>query len=172
MSNDIPQPPVADDIYVSVQRFLSCEANFLDRRAYRDWFKLWTEDLVYRITAQLNQDAAAGVRDYAIIEDDAVGLKARIEQISTPKLTHAENPPSLARRFFSGLQVHHGEGPDEYIASANVLVYRSRPELPEGGFYVGTRSDVLRRLNGEWRLARRSVHLDQAILYGGVSTIF
>jgi len=163
---------VGDDIYVSVQRFLSRESDCLDRRAYRDWFKLWTSDLQYRVTAQLNQDASAGSKDFAIIDDDADALKARLDQISTPKLTHAENPPSLARRFFSGLDVQHGAAPDEYVASANVLVYRTRPERPEGGFYVGTRHDVLRRVNGEWRLARRSVRLDQTLLYGGVSTIF
>jgi 3-phenylpropionate/cinnamic acid dioxygenase small subunit len=171
MSNE-PCKEVGDDVYVSVQRFFSREADCLDRRAYQDWFKLWTDDLQYQVTAQLNQDAAAGAKDYAIIDDDAEGLKARIDQISTPKLTHAENPPSLARRFFSGLDVRQGGGPDEYVASANVLVYRTRPEMPQGGFYVGTRHDVLRRVNGEWRLARRSVRLDQAIMYGGVSTIF
>lgn len=172
MNNDTPRPPVSDEIYLSVQRFLSAEADFLDRRAYQDWFKLWTAELEYRVTAQVSQDAAAGTREYAIMEDDAVGLKARIDQISTPRLTHAENPPSLARRFFSGLQVQQGDNPDEYIASANVLVYRTRPELPQGGFYVGTRSDVLRGVNGEWRLARRIVRLDQVTIYGGVSTIF
>jgi 3-phenylpropionate/cinnamic acid dioxygenase small subunit len=172
MSERISGAPVGDDVYVSVQRFLSREADFLDRRAYQDWFNLWTEDLHYRVMAQLHQDAAAGVRDYAIIEEDAVGLKARIDQISTPKLTHAENPPSLARRFFSGLQVQHGEGDGEVLASANVMVYRTRPEMPDGGFYVGTRTDVLRRVNGEWRLSRRSVRLDQTIVYGGVSMIF
>jgi 3-phenylpropionate/cinnamic acid dioxygenase small subunit len=167
-----PRPSASDDIYLSVQRFLSHEAELLDRRAYQDWFKLWTADLAYRVTAQVNQEAAAPVREYAIMEDDATGLKARLDQISTPRLTHAENPPSLARRFFSGLQVYQGDGPDEYIASANVLVYRTRPELPAGGFYVGTRRDVVRRVDGEWRLARRSVRLDQATIYGGVSTIF
>jgi 3-phenylpropionate/cinnamic acid dioxygenase small subunit len=160
MTDKMPGVPVNDEVYVSVQRFLSREADLLDRRAY------------YRVTAQLNQEAAVGVRDYAIIEDDAVGLKARIDQISTPKLTHAENPPSLARRFFSGLQGQHGDHDGEVLASANVLIYRTRPEMPDGGFYVGTRTDVLRRVNGEWRLSRRSVRLDQAIVYGGVSTIF
>jgi len=58
------------------------------------------------------------------------------------------------------------------VATANVLVYRTRPELPEGGFYVGTRSDVLRQVGAEWRLVRRYVRLDQATLFGGVSTIF
>ena len=164
--------PASDDIYVSVQRFLAREADLLDRRAYQDWFKLWSDDLEYRVAAQVNQDASKDMREYAIVEEDAVGLKARVDQISSPRLTHAENPPSLARRFFSGLQVHAGDRPDEYVATANVLVYRTRPELPEGGFYVGTRSDVLRQVGAEWRLVRRYVRLDQATLFGGVSTIF
>lgn len=161
-----------DDIFVSVQRFLGRESEYLDRRAYQEWFKLWTGDLRYQVMAQLNQDAGSGVKDFAIIDDDAEGLKARLDQIATPKLTHAENPPSLVRRFFSGLEVRLGSGPEEYVATANVLVYRTRPEIPQGGFYVGTRRDVLRRVNGEWRLVRRSIRLDQTVMYGGVSTIF
>jgi len=73
--------PASDDIYVSVQRFLAREADLLDRRAYQDWFKLWSDDLEYRVAAQVNQDAAKDIREYAIVEEDAVGLKARVDQI-------------------------------------------------------------------------------------------
>ena len=164
--------PVTDDVYVSVSRFLSLESSLLDRRAYLEWSKLWTDDIVYRVDAQVSQGADAGRKDYAIIDDDAAALLARIEQIATPRLTHAENPPSLARRFISGLRVERGAREDEVTATANMMVFRSRPDLPEGGLYVGERVDLLRQIKGGWRLARRSVRLDHAVLYGAVSVIF
>ena len=59
------------------------------------------------------------------------------------------------------------------MVEANLLVYRNRPNVPDGGLYAGERHDVLRRVDGELRLARRLVRLDQTILYGGpLSTLF
>jgi hypothetical protein len=59
------------------------------------------------------------------------------------------------------------------LVEANLLVYRNRPNVPDGGLYAGERHDVLRRVDGELRLARRLVRLDQTILFGGpLSTLF
>ncbi len=90
---------VTDPVYLSAYRFLSTEACLLDRRAYKEWLNLLTDDIHYRVTVQLNQDAASGVKDYTIMDENAFALRARVEQIASPRLTHAENPPTLARRF-------------------------------------------------------------------------
>lgn len=172
MSSADQKGTVSDDVYLSAYRFLSIEAELLDRRAYKEWLALLTDDIHYRVTAQLSQDAADGVKDYAIIDEDTDALRARVEQIAAPKLTHAENPPSLARRFFSGLSVDHGKEPDELLARANVMIFRTKPDIADGGLYVGAREDTLRKVEGRWRLARRFVRLDHATLYGSVSVIF
>jgi 3-phenylpropionate/cinnamic acid dioxygenase small subunit len=164
--------PADDHIYIAIQRFLNREGDCLDRRAFREWLDLWSDDLHYRVTAQVNQDAASGTLEYPIIDEDAVGLKARIDQISNPRLTHAENPPTLVRRFFSNLLVERGEGPNDYVAKSNILVYRTRSQLPDGSLYAGVRQDVLSCGNGNWRLMRRSVCLDQTVLVGSLSVIF
>jgi 3-phenylpropionate/cinnamic acid dioxygenase small subunit len=53
-----------------------------------------------------------------------------------------------------------------------LLAYRSRPSVPEGGFYVAERHDVLRKTGSDWRLARRSVRLDHVVLFdGALSTL-
>jgi hypothetical protein len=45
--------------------------------------------------------------------------------------------------------------------------------MPEGRIYVAARHDVLRRIDGALRIARRDVRLDHPILYDGVvSTLF
>jgi 3-phenylpropionate/cinnamic acid dioxygenase small subunit len=172
MKENTTRRPVNHDIYIAVQRFLNREADCLDRRAYREWLALCSDDIQYRVTAQVSQELTAGQCDYALINEDASGLKARVDQISDARLTHAENPPTLARRFLSNLQVEHGDAPDEFLASSNILVYRTRPQFPEGAFYVGSRRDVIRLVNGDWRLMRRVVCLDQTIFFGGVSTLF
>lgn len=172
MPYDDQNEVVGDDVFLSVYRFLSVEAALLDRRAYKEWLALLTDDLHYRVTAKLSRDAADSVKEYAIIDEGAEALRARVEQIATPKLTHAENPPSLARRFFSGLSVERENQHGDLLARANVMVFRTKPDLADGGLYVGYREDMLRKVEGQWRLARRFVSLDHATLYGSVSVIF
>jgi len=167
------QHPVSAEVYGVVQRFVFREAALLDGREYRRWLALLTDDITYRVVAQTVRDAADAAREYAIIDEDAGGLRLRVEQIATPRLTHAENPPSLTRRFISNLVVSVAADPNEFLVEANLLVYRNRSAVPDGGLYAGERRDVVRRVGGELRLARRLVRLDQTVLYGGpVSTLF
>src|SRR5690242_19204288 len=92
---------VDSDVYLTVQRFLYREAALLDKRDYSAWLKLAAEDIHYCVTVAVAQDAAAKPLRYSIIDESFSGLKARVEQISNPKLTRAENPPSLTRRVVS-----------------------------------------------------------------------
>jgi 3-phenylpropionate/cinnamic acid dioxygenase small subunit len=171
MSEDRIGAVVSDQVFVEVQRFLNREGALLDRREYRAWFALTTEDVSYVVKAQVSREAPAGGLYFALIDENAVSLRARVDQISNPKLTHAENPPSLTRRFISSLEAWEGENADQIVARSNILVYRNRPGSDEG-FYVGERRDVLRKGDSGLRLARREVLLDQVMLQGPVSTLF
>jgi 3-phenylpropionate/cinnamic acid dioxygenase small subunit len=164
---------VSDADYVALQRFLSHEAALLDHRRFEEWLGLLTSDLSYRVTLQVAREASEPNTEYAIIEEGIDGLKSRLAQIGTPRLTHAENPSSFTRRFVSNLEAWYGSGPRELVAHTNLLVYRSRTTLPEGGFYVGERRDLIRREGGGLLLARREVRLDHTVVFGGpVSTLF
>src|SRR5262249_19802932 len=105
--------------------------------------------------------------DYAIIDERMTGLKSRVDQISNPRLTRAENPPSMMRRVVSNIEAQHAGGPSEFSVESYLVAYRSRPGAPEGGFYVSVRHDRLRRSGAGWRLARRTVHLDHLMLFDG-----
>jgi PAH dioxygenase small subunit len=161
-----------NDTYLEIQRFLFREAALLDNRQYGDWLALLDEDIHYRVMARVVRDAGADEVDYSIIEEYLAGLKSRIDQIANPRLTRAENPPSLARRFVSNIEAYLGAASGEFAATSYILVYRSRRNVPEGGFYVAERKDLLRRSDAGWRLARRLVRLDQSTLFdGALSTI-
>src|SRR5262245_36188005 len=129
------QEPIAVDeaLYIEIQRFLFREAALLDRRQYGAWLALTTRDIQYLVTVGVSRDAGARAIDYAIIDENLVGLKARIEQISNPKLTRAENPPSMTRRVVSNIEAYHSKVSDEFFANSYLLAYRSRPSAPEGG---------------------------------------
>jgi 3-phenylpropionate/cinnamic acid dioxygenase small subunit len=164
--------PVSDAEFVAIQRFVHQEAALLDRRDYQAWLDLLTDDIDYRVTAQVARDAATGMEEYAIVDEDAHTLRMRVEQIADPRLTRAENPPSLTRRFVSNIVAEGAAPPDAFVVEANLLVYRSRTTAPEGGFYVGQRHDVLRRAEDGLRIAARHVRLDQTVLRdGSLSTL-
>ena len=136
------------------------------------WLALLTDDVTYRVLAYVNRDADLGPLPYAVIDEPAFRLKARVEQILNAKLTHAENPPTLTRRFVSNVVACAGARAGEYIVSSNLLLYRTRPNISEGAMYAGERADVLRQIDGAFRIAWREVRLDQSVLQGGMSTLF
>jgi 3-phenylpropionate/cinnamic acid dioxygenase small subunit len=51
------------------------------------------------------------------------------------------------------------------------MVYRNRAET-EQEIYVGARQDVFRRVDGEWKIARRKIILDQNVLLAKNVSIF
>jgi phthalate 3,4-dioxygenase subunit beta len=168
------QKPMAvdGDLYIEIQRFLFREAALLDRRQYDAWLVLMTEDIQYCVNAAVSRDAGAKAVDYSIIDENFVGLKSRIDQISNPRLTRAENPPSMTRRVVSNIEAYHSAAPSEFSATSYLLAYRSRPSVPEGAFYVAERQDLLRKSGSDWRLARRCVRLDNLMLLdGALSTL-
>jgi 3-phenylpropionate/cinnamic acid dioxygenase small subunit len=64
-----------------------------------------------------------------------------------------------------------GETGAELKVYSNFIVYRSRAESEED-FYVGGRQDVLRRVGGAWKIARRKLTLDQNVLSAKNVSIF
>lgn len=96
-------------LYIEIQRFLFREAALLDRREYGAWLALTSEDIRYCVAAAVSRDAAANAVEYSIIDENFVGLKSRIDQISNPRLTRAENPPSMTRRVVSNIEAYHSK---------------------------------------------------------------
>ncbi len=163
---------VDSGLFVEIQRFLYREAAVLDRREYGAWLSLIAEDIHYRVMASVAREAGTAAVEYAIVDENLTGLKSRIDQISNPRLTRAENPPSLTRRVVSNVEAFHTKKQDEFSVVSYLLAYRSRPSAPEGGFYVAVRHDTLRQTNADWRLARRNVQLDHIMIFdGALSTL-
>jgi 3-phenylpropionate/cinnamic acid dioxygenase small subunit len=171
MNGTGPGASVGDAEYLEIQRFQFHEAALLDDRDYAGWLALLTDDIVYRVTTRLVRPADEALQRFTIIDEAADSLRLRVEQLADPKLTHAENPATLTRRFLSNLIVTHATPPGSFEAIANLLVYRNRTAGPAGGFLVGVRRDVVRRVDGALKLASRCVDLDETVLRDGTLSI-
>jgi len=169
---DTQQRAVDGETYIAIQRALYHEAALLDRRDYAAWLALTTPDISYRVTVAMARDMEAKAVRYAIIDEGSTSLKSRIDQISNPRLTRAENPPSMTRRVVTNVEAFHGEEDGSFCVTSYLLAYRVRPSAPEGGFYIARREDLWRRDKQDWRLARREADLDQLMLFdGALSTL-
>ncbi len=83
----------------------------------------------------------------------------------------AEDPPSRTRHLITNIEVEAGPTLSELKVYSNFVVYRTRAET-EQDFYVGARQDVLRRVDGAWKIAHRKLVLDQNVLLAKNVSVF
>ena len=87
----------------------------------------------------------------------------------------AEEPLSRICHMVSNIQLldaHPSAAePPEVAVKCRFLIYRNRVET-ETDFLVGKREDVLRPVNGHWKIARRKIVLDQSVLLAKNLTFF
>ena len=107
--------------------------------------------------------------DLALFEEDKESMKMRIARLDTG-MAWAEDPPSRTRHLITNLQVED-IGNDEVRAKTAFMLYRTHLETDED-FFVGSRDDVLRKVNGEWKVARRTIVLDANVIQAKNLSVF
>ena len=150
----------------SISEFLLEEAELLDDGRLREWLERVTDDIRYEIPVRVTRERAAGpgiVTSMAHWYDDWTALEMRVLRQDT-EYAWAEDPPSRIRHFITNIRVKPGEADNEFCVRSNVLLYRNRDDSPHHDLISGERHDVIRRVDEGWRLARRTVILDQSTL--------
>jgi 3-phenylpropionate/cinnamic acid dioxygenase small subunit len=155
---------VSRDVADEVEDFLVREAELLDAGRYNEWLGTTTDDVRYVLPVRVTRERAAPsdiLDGMCHIDDDRTMLELRVQRIES-EYAWAEDPPSRTRHFVSNIRVrpHDGEA-EEVTASSNLLLYRTRSDAAKYDLLSGEREDLLRRVAGEWRLAARTVMLDQ-----------
>ncbi|HXG36659.1 MAG TPA: 3-phenylpropionate/cinnamic acid dioxygenase subunit beta [Dehalococcoidia bacterium] len=167
------------DLQHEVEAFLYREAELLDERRYREWLDLLADDCFYWAPVRENletNEVDKEIREEgetAYFYDTKQTLEIRIKrmEIGQPGMqAWAEYPPSRTRRLLTNVRLKQVNGP-EIEAHCNFIVYRTRLEQDQD-IYVGTRRDVLRRVDGQFKIARRTIILDQAVLLAKNISIF
>jgi 3-phenylpropionate/cinnamic acid dioxygenase small subunit len=157
------------DLRHEVEDFLYMEAELLDERRLREWLELFTDDLRYWMPVRHNplerperlSEELSRPGDSYYFNDSKETLRLRVEKLYS-KTAWAEMPPSRTRHLISNIRVKRNDG-DEMEVDSNFIVYRTRMEKDQD-IFVGTRKDILRRINGQIKIARRTIILDQAVL--------
>jgi 3-phenylpropionate/cinnamic acid dioxygenase small subunit len=157
-----------------VEDFLYAEAELLDQRQFAEWLDLLDNDLVYFMPMRRNvkfgrhaaeENTRLG-RDISWFDEDKWTLSKRIEQIMTG-VHWAEEPLSRVCHTVSNIQILDARpslaAPQEVSVRSRFIVYQNRLE-DETNFFVGKRNDLLRQVEGRWKLGKREIILDQSVL--------
>lgn len=169
------------ELRAEIENFFYAEAELLDDRRFGEWLDLLTDDLVYFVPIQRNvkfgQESQRQTRigiDVSWIEEDKWTLSKRVEQLETG-LHWAEEPASRVSHLVTNVQIKEVrpslDAPNDIVAASRFLIYQNRVER-ETALFVGKRLDLLRRVDGTWKIARREVTLDQSVLLAKNLTVF
>jgi 3-phenylpropionate/cinnamic acid dioxygenase small subunit len=164
-----------------IEEFLYREADLLDDRRYEEWLALFTDDARYWMPMRRNVPRDEPEREFTRegadvnwFDEGKETLTRRVQQILTG-VHWAEEPPSRICHMVSNVEVltmsPAGPSPAEVVVKSRFLVYRNRVET-ETDLLVGKREDVLRRVDGHWKIARRKIVLDQSVLLAKNLTFF
>jgi ethylbenzene dioxygenase subunit beta len=150
-------------LWFEVDQFYTREARLLDAEDYDAWLATMTEDVGYwmpaRETLFRKDEGEPDPARMNLYKESLVTLRVRTHRLKT-NTAWSENPRTRYRHLITNVEVGAGAAPGEYAARSNFLIYRNRLERDED-WMVGTREDVLRRVDGELRLASRKILLDQ-----------
>ncbi len=163
------------DLWYELMQFYIREAWLLDDRKFRDWLDLFTDDVFYFMPRRRNvqrrdlERELSEVGDLAIFEDDKTYLTMRVDRLDTGH-AWAEDPPSRTRHLIGNLVVDPLPN-GEVKAKTAFILYRSHHETDES-IFAGSRDDVLRQVDGEWKIAQRTIVLDANVILAKNLSVF
>jgi 3-phenylpropionate/cinnamic acid dioxygenase small subunit len=144
---------IAPELQREIEAFVQREGNLQDRHEYDAWEALWTEDGVYWIPA--NGDDTDPEKEMSIVYDNRSRIALRIRQFHTGRRL-AQEPKSRLVRVISNVEIV-AESDQGIVVRANALIFESAARRDT---LWGTRYEyVLRRIDGELRMARKKVML-------------
>jgi 3-phenylpropionate/cinnamic acid dioxygenase small subunit len=170
----MPQPAggdpwmrAAESDYADIREFLFAEAEQLDERRYDEWLVRLAPEIEYRVVARVVRSASAEPREFLVLDDRHIDIKTRINQISNPKLTFAENPAPFTRRTVSNIRVQSNAAADAFKVESYLLMYRKDAAVAAPYLISAVRHDLFDRTSGDLRLVKRHVELDQSVIASG-----
>lgn len=167
-----------DDLLLQheVEQFLYHEAALLDDRRFWDWFELLADDLEYWMPVRSTrakgdeQNEFAPLGGGAYFDENKPYIAERLRKLDTP-FSWSEDPPSRTRHFVSNVRIGEKRPDGDLLVHVNFIVYRSRLARDED-LWVGRREDVLRKVDGAWKIAKRHIFIDQVSLNSKNLSIF
>jgi phthalate 3,4-dioxygenase subunit beta len=162
----LPSLSFGDERHQTAHRWLVDEAWLLDLQSYDEWLDLLTDDIHYLMPVRVTTALGAGYDTspgMAHFDEDKYSLSRRVARFQTE---HAwtEDPPSRLRHHLSNVRTFATEDADHLVVESATLLFRSRGDVREGALVSAGREDLLRRTPEGWKLARRTILVDDSVI--------
>ncbi|MEU1692612.1 aromatic-ring-hydroxylating dioxygenase subunit beta [Streptomyces sp. NPDC005774] len=150
-----------------VTRLLYTEAELLDQTRYVDWFNTClAEGLEYLVPVRTTRERKPGASEFATdsyhMRETYNTMKARVNRLLTEH-AWAEDPASRTRRVVSNIRIEE-TGPDELLVKSYLNLYRSQWDTADYDLLVAERVDTVKKVAGQWKIARREVFFTHTVL--------
>jgi 3-phenylpropionate/cinnamic acid dioxygenase small subunit len=155
-----------DAVYNEVMQFLIEEAHLLDEGLFSDWLKILGPDFVCTMPVRQSVHRTGGSgfsNSMNWTREDLGSLTFKVKRLQSDSAFN-EDPPSRTRRLITNLRLHETAVPNEVYAQSYLLLRRNRGDAHDSVSLSARRDDVLRRSTDGWKLVRRTVWMDQAVL--------
>lgn len=153
--------------HYEVERFYYDEAALLDTHQYEQWLALFSDDAHYfmpirrtRTQREIGQEFTKP-GEMAFFDDTKMLLAGRVAKLRSGR-SWAEDPPSRTRHLITNIRILKDDGRTLEVES-NFHVYRTRLNSEETS-WIGSRRDLLRRIDGGFQIANRTIFLEQTVL--------
>ncbi len=167
-SSEVRPPFAAPGVHYEVQQFLIQEALLLDNMRLREWTALLAEDLVYKAPVRQTRSRSSYASEFSAttghFHDDYLSILERVSRLVDLTSAWAEDPPSRTRRFVSNISVFDTSTPNEYEVISYLMLTRNRFDQETYQLLTAERHDRVRRVGNGFKLARRDILIDQAVL--------
>lgn len=163
-------------LWNELMHFYVNEAWLLDERRLQEWLNLLTEDVFYFMPRRKNvmrrelERELTKPGDMNFFEDSKEMMRVRVTRLETD-MAWAEDPPSRTTHLVSNLVVMPQENDNEVVTKTAFIVYKSHLET-DHDIYAGTREDLLRREDGRWKIAKRTIVINANVLLSKNISIF
>ncbi len=158
--------PLGSPVHNALLETLYDEAAALDERRFDDWTAMLDAELIYTAPIRLTRTGPNRDRDVMRtmfhFDEDYGSILMRTGRLQ--KSAWAEDPPSRCRRFVSNVRVGERETAGEYEVVSYLFLERSRGDNPENERLTAERRDVWRDVDGTYKLVKREIIVDQAVL--------
>lgn len=158
--------PLGSETYNQLLETLYDEAAALDERRFDDWVAMLSKEIIYQAPIRLTRTGPNKDRDVMRtmfhFDEDYNSILMRTGRLA--KSAWAEDPPSRCRRFVTNVRVGECEAAGEYEIVSYLFLERSRGDNPENEQLTAERRDIWRKVQGDYKLVRREIIVDQSVL--------
>jgi phthalate 3,4-dioxygenase subunit beta len=155
-----------DSRHLQAHRWLVDEAWLLDAQDYTAWLETLTDDIHYLMPVRVTTALGAGFDTspgMAHFDENKYSLSRRVARFLTE---HAwtEDPPSRLRHHLSNVRTFATTDTKHLVVESATLLFRNRGDVHPGSLVSAGREDLLRNTADGWKLARRTILVDESVI--------